>query len=125
MNPHTFVEGPGGWRGAALYADPASMSLCLRIVRPHIAGVAVLTGIGPKGPTIEAVPDQPCAEPDVPPLRIPDDLARTLYEILRRWYGDSPRPAGDPAQAREDLLHERQRVDKLLDFLTGPPGDGS
>lgn len=48
-----------------------------------------------------------------PSLRLPDDLGRVLYEALAAHYG-----AGPATQTqRQDYLHERGRVDRLVDTL--------
>jgi hypothetical protein len=47
-------------------------------------------------------------------LRLPDDLGRALYEALTEHYGGAP----ITRTQREDYLHERGRVDRLIDAVT-------
>ena len=49
-----------------------------------------------------------------PPLTIPLDAARALYEALGEMLGYSTVNA---QATRQDLLHERKRVDKMIDYL--------
>lgn len=49
-----------------------------------------------------------------PPLTVPLDAARALYEALGNMLGYSTVNA---SSLRQDLLHERKRVDKMIDNL--------
>jgi hypothetical protein len=51
---------------------------------------------------------------DEPTLRIQEELARELYAELGRFFRGEP----DNTASRLDYLHERGRVDKLLDRLS-------
>lgn len=48
------------------------------------------------------------------PLTIPLDAARALYEALAEMLGYSTVNA---STLRQDLIHERRRVDKMIDHL--------
>jgi len=48
-----------------------------------------------------------------PTFRMTDDLARELLDELMRYY----QGASDMKSARADLLHERGRVDKLIEHI--------
>lgn len=48
-----------------------------------------------------------------PTIRMNHDIARGLLEALLRYYGGAP----DSHTVRADLMHERGRVDKMLDTL--------
>ena len=52
------------------------------------------------------------AAPDDAWLRLPDDVARALYEALADHYGHS---GHDTRALRKDYEAERARVDKLID----------
>jgi len=47
-----------------------------------------------------------------PTLRLNNDFARALLEALLRYYNGSE----DARTTRADLLHERERVDKLINM---------
>jgi hypothetical protein len=49
-----------------------------------------------------------------PPLTIPLDAARALYEALGEMFGYATHNA---QSIRQDFLHERKRVDKMIDHL--------
>jgi len=55
----------------------------------------------------------PPATSTQPSLYLDDNLARSLLDALARHYGAST----DIITTREDYLHERSRVDKLIDNL--------
>jgi hypothetical protein len=58
-------------------------------------------------------PEDPAAAmPDDAWLRLPDDVARALYEALADHYGHS---GHDTRALRKDYEAERARVDKLID----------
>lgn len=63
------------------------------------------------GITLERVED---GEVSPGPLTIPLDAARALYESLAEMLGYSTVNA---ATIRQDLIHERKRVDKFIDHL--------
>lgn len=48
-----------------------------------------------------------------PTIRLSHDIARALLEALLRYYGGAP----DSHTVRADLMHERGRVDKMLEAL--------
>lgn len=48
-----------------------------------------------------------------PTVRLSHDIARALLDALLRYYGGAP----DSHTVRADLVHERGRVDKMLDAL--------
>src|SRR6266700_935467 len=48
-----------------------------------------------------------------PTLKLPGEAARALLDTLLRHYEGAP----DMRTARQDLLHERGRVDKLTDAV--------
>ena len=52
----------------------------------------------------------------VPPLRIPEHVARALYDALGDYFGHSTH---DARALRRDYDHERRRVDRLVDALIG------
>jgi hypothetical protein len=53
--------------------------------------------------------------PDDHWLRLPDDIARALYEALAEHYGHS---STDTRHLRMDYDNERARVDKMISYLT-------
>jgi len=53
--------------------------------------------------------------PAEPTLKLPGEAARALLDALLRHYEGAP----DMRTARQDLLHERGRVDKLTDAVIG------
>lgn len=53
---------------------------------------------------------------DHPTLRIPHIFARALLDALLKYY----QGASDMHQLRQDYLHERGRVDKLIDSFLIP-----
>jgi len=58
------------------------------------------------------------AEPFVtanPTMVIPNDIARALLDALMRYY----QGASDMHTVRADLLHERARVDKMIEATIG------
>ncbi|OZM73985.1 hypothetical protein CFN78_06770 [Amycolatopsis antarctica] len=71
----------------------------------------VVTAITADGATVETV-DQ-TTEPSR--LNIPESIARPLYEALAVHYGGT----ADSRQLRKDYDHERVRVDKLIESVSG------
>jgi len=57
----------------------------------------------------------PGREMPSPSMSLPDDVARPLLAALAEHYGATALAATD----RRDLLHERARVDKLIDHVIG------
>jgi len=62
----------------------------------------------------ELLPADAALMSPAPTMVLPDDAARPLLDALLRWY----QGAEDTRAARADLLHERARVDKLLDTIS-------
>jgi hypothetical protein len=54
-----------------------------------------------------------------PTMTLPGDLARALLDALMRHY----QGASDMHTVRQDLLHERRRVDKMLDAILSNQGE--
>ena len=89
-----------------------------------VDGIAVTLGlrIEPEGPTRVGrineygsvmYEDVDPAANVTPTIRLSHDMARGILEALLRYYGGAP----DSHTVRADLLHERGRVDKVLDAL--------
>lgn len=56
----------------------------------------------------------PAEVPDVDPLKLPEDIARAMYEALAEHFGHS---GHDTRALRKDYDAERARVDRMLDHL--------
>lgn len=106
----------GGWR--AHVSDVGLMrSLQILIGQRTSTGFLYLTGITGDlgfgfGTDTEHV-ESAQAPPDRAHLRIPEDAARALYDALAQHF------AGEAGgrQTRTDLMHERGRVDRLIETL--------
>jgi hypothetical protein len=55
----------------------------------------------------------PLTSISTPTIRLSHDIARGLLDALLRYYGGAP----DSHTVRADLMHERGRVDKMLETL--------
>lgn len=55
-------------------------------------------------------------EPIYTPLELPEEMARALYDALRKHFGHAP----ETSTLRADFEHERQRVDRILEHLILP-----
>jgi hypothetical protein len=94
------------------------------LVQPDFArdGVAIMLGRSTPSGTQVVMPmdvvwrhnDPYVALPDDgTSLRLPEDIARALYDALAAHFGGT----SDVQTLRKDYLAERQRVDKLIGYL--------
>lgn len=102
----------GGWR--AQVSDVGLMrSLQILIGQRTGTGMLYVTGITNEGWMPNEHVEHHQATPDAAHLRIPEDAARALYDALAQHF------AGEAGgrQTRADLMHERGRVDRLIETL--------
>lgn len=106
----------GGWAARVEY-DLLSLGVKVVIGQRTQDGVLYLTGItgantGFAADNTEFV-EQGHNAPDTVSLRVNEDAARALYDALAQHF------AGETGgrQTRADLMHERGRVDKMIDAL--------
>jgi hypothetical protein len=103
---------PNAWRAGVLHEDVFSRNLL--IVIGARAGDAydtwqAITQIGTGSVELTRVDE--AAQP--PPLRIPTDAARALYDALAQHFGGT----SNSKQLRVDYDAERARVDKFINHL--------
>ena len=107
---------PYGYVGQVRHVDPLSHRLVMVLARPTGDGYIAYPTLGGAAGEQVHVPDGQNI-PDEALLRIPFDQAEALWRLLCHHFGDGP-----PGEyARADLLHERGRVDRLIDALIAPP----
>lgn len=109
-----------GWTGGILYADPVREQIVMRIGRPYGDAVQYLRRLdgNPWGTADEQHVTVPTAEDpgDDVDIRLSEPIARLLFDLLLDHYGG---PGAD-RMLRDDYLHERTRVDKLMEALVNP-----
>lgn len=105
-------EANGGWRARVIGDDMATLGLRIVAGRRYIGAPMGehVTAIGARGLDTE-VHDAAVVPPH---LVVPEGLARALLDALAEHFGGT----SVGRQARADFLHERGRVDKLIDTVT-------
>jgi hypothetical protein len=100
-----------GWRARVVGDDPVSDSVRIVAgVRGGNLGSTYLAGIGENGVQLTHV--EPGAEG--PSFAMPVELAQVLLDALAEHFGGT----SVGRQARADFVHERGRVDKLIETVS-------
>lgn len=101
------------WRAYAQH-DYVVRGVAVHLIRHGHEG-AGYTIVVPAELTMRDVPPEASNQfhPDEPSLRLTDDMARALMDALSAHYGGT----SDVRTLRADLLHERGRVDRVIDYL--------
>lgn len=108
----------GGWyahvqRDSALFGVTVMLAQRIHDAYRYVTGIG--TGdFGGVATTITTIVDAGTMPPPAAHLRIEEDAARALYDALAQHFAGE---AGS-RQTRADLLHERGRVDQLIETVS-------
>lgn len=97
------------WRARVTSSSLARDGIYVAVGEVGERSALVVTGLSTDSPQFETFE----APVEVPPLFIPDGVARALLDALAAHYGGT----GDTRMLRSDYDRERARVDKLTDTL--------
>jgi len=114
-----MTDNLNGWRAGVYGEDMVAEGIRLVVGQRHGNVRQYVTSITDGFPQMQVV--EP-GRADVPTLSIPLDMARALLDALSAHFGGS----GAGRELRGDYLHERGRVDNLIQTLsTIATGDGA
>ena len=106
----TSLQDSYGWR-AGIRENPVMRSLEVTVGEVYPEVVTYVTSIGSGG--VEKWQAERGTY-DGQSLNMPMDMARALHDALAEYFGDT----SSARQLRADFVHERDRVDKLIDTIT-------